>query len=151
LPKKITLQPNPKLRRKQKKRKGPVSKVEKALVAHVIQDTPGIITTAQERGLATALRRPKEVIKEMIDEAREKFVKSSLRYVEIHKSATENALADGDNEQALKGSQWALTNISAEGARIIDKQNTETNTPKVLIGIRVGGVTTTVPTIEIAE
>src|SRR5437867_455313 len=123
MPKKITLQPNPKLKGKRYKRHGKPTEAEKALVAQVVQESPFVVPDSQIGSLARGLRRKKEDIKAMIEGAREKFVESSQRYVEIHKSATENALADGDNEQALKGSQRALTNISAEGARIVDKPN----------------------------
>src|SRR5580692_3921563 len=104
-----------------RKRPGAPTKADKALIAQFVQDQPSEITPRQIVGLSKTLRRSKEAIKKLIEEARENFVESAGRYVEIHKAATEAALSAGDNEQALKGSQWALTNLSAEGARIIDK------------------------------
>jgi ribosomal protein S9 len=149
MPKKITLQPDPKLKGKQYKRRTNITPAEKALIAQVVQESPFAVPDAQIGSLARGLRRKKEDIKKMIEEARENFVTSAQRYVEIHKAATEQALEKGDSEQALKGSQWALTNISAEGARIVDKVNNETNTPKVLVGIRIGGVSSNAPAITV--
>jgi hypothetical protein len=96
------------------------------------------------------MRRSREAVKGMIDEAKENFVASAGRYVDIHRQATEAALADGDNEQALKGSQWALTNIGAEGSRIIDKQTEAPTGSRIMIGINVGGLNKQVTEIPLA-
>jgi hypothetical protein len=121
-------------------RSGTVSKVEKELVAQFVADQPTEITPKQITGLAMTLRRSKAVIKQLIEDAKENFVVSADRYVKIHMLATEKALADGDNEQALKGSQWALTNIGAEGARVVDKEAAPSTGTKIMIGLKVGGL-----------
>lgn len=139
--KKITLQPDPKLKGKKYKRKGPITKVETALVTQVVLDQPGGIKPAQVTALARALNRPIDLIKPIVEAARTKFVTNVARYVDIHMTATEGALAEGDHEQALKGSQWAIQNMAHEGVRVVDKITGETNSgPRVVIGIKVGGV-----------
>lgn len=138
MPKKTDLAP--KKSRRVFKRGGSMSKVEKDFIAQFVQDQPTGITPTQERSLAKVMRRSRETIKSALEEAKDKFVASAERYVDIHRAATEAALATGDNEQALKGSQWALTNIGAEGARIIDKQTEAPTGSRIMIGIRVGGV-----------
>lgn len=120
---------------------GRPSKDEKALVAKVVADTPGPITPRQVQALATLTHRSKASIKKMVEEARDNFVESAGDYVEIHKMATIAALSQGDNETAIKGAQWAMTNIAAEGVRIIDKAAGESTGPRVMVGIQIGGVT----------
>ena len=124
------------------KRVGGISKDEKEIVAGVVMSQAGEMTTTQINGLARAMRRSPAVVKGLIEDARDQFVEKAGRYVEIHMEATEGALAEGDHEQALKGSQWALTNISGEGARIVDKPNTESGGVKVMVGIKIGGTQT---------
>ena len=134
------LKPNPGQKLRPLKRMGVPTKADKALVAQVVLDQPAEITPAQITGLAKTLRRSKEAIKQMIEEARENFVVGAKRYVDIHRAATEAALADGDNEQALKGSQWALQNISAEGVRIVEKAVDGPVGTKIMVGIKLGGL-----------
>lgn len=134
------------------KRQGGVTKPEKDLVAAFVQDQPREITESQVNGLARTLRRSKDVTKRLIEDARERFVDSAGRYVDIHMQAAEAALVNGDAkslEVASKAAQWALTNIGAEGTRIVDKPSAETNTPKVLIGIKIGGVNSSAPVITV--
>lgn len=132
------------------KRAGPVSKVEREFVAQFLADQPREITPRQERALAQTLRRSKDVIKTLIEEARENFVAGAQDYVNIHKQATQGALHTLDFDAALKGSQWALEHISAEGARIVDppKAVTGSTGPRIQIGIKVGGIDN--PVTEIA-
>jgi hypothetical protein len=138
MPKKVDLAP--KKSRKVFKRGGSMSDVEKEFVTQFVQDQPAAITPSQERSLAKVMRRSREAVKSAIEEAKDKFVASAERYVDIHRAATEAALFCGDNEQALKGSQWALTNIGAEGSRIIDKTADAPTGSRIMIGIRVGGI-----------
>ena len=125
------------------KRQGSPTKAEKELVAQFVMDQPGGITPRQTTSLARVLRRSKELTKQMIEDARENFVESAGRYVDIHKQATEAALANGDAkslEVAVRGSQWALENLSEEGVRIVDKASSESTGTKIMVGIQVGGI-----------
>lgn len=143
LPKRITLQPDPKLKGKRYKRRGPVTAADQALVTAVVQDTPFAITPAQERSLGKVLRRSKEDIKALVEKARETFVESSQFYVDSHRQAVTDALANGDSkslEVVAKSAQWALSNISSEGTRIIDKAVNESSGTKIMIGLKVGGL-----------
>lgn len=124
---------------------GSLSKSEKDLIANTALAQPGGLSPLQVTGLAKVLKRSPALIQQAIIEARDQFVGSAGRYVEIHKQATEDALSNGDAKSldvAVRGAQWALTNISAEGTRIVDKPNTEATGSKVMIGIRVGGIDT---------
>ena len=79
----------------------------------------GELSNDQVYGLARALRYKPERIKEVIATARENFVESSIRYVEIHKQAAEQALLNGDPKSldvAARAAQWAIESAS-EGTR----------------------------------
>jgi hypothetical protein len=130
-------------KRQQKRRKSPLTPEEKGIIDQVILDSPGGLATSQERGLSQALCRPLAALKPYIEEAREKFVKRAPRYTDIHIAAAEKALANGDAkslEVATRSSQWALENISAEGARVVDKETKETSGVKILVGVKIGGL-----------
>lgn len=134
------LTPQPGLKQRKPRRQGSLTKSEKALVAQVVMDQPGEITQTQVLGLSRSLRRSPEAIRTMIAEARENFVASAGDYVAIHKQATQNALDAGDNETAMKGAAWAMTNLSGEGQRIVEKQTSEPMGSQVHIAIAVGGI-----------
>jgi hypothetical protein len=153
MPKKITLQSDPKLKTRTYKKRHKPTDAEKALVAQVVLESPLAITDSQIGSLARGLRRSKESIKALIEEARENFVCSSQRYVDIHKEAMEQALKNGDAkslEVASKGSAWAITNISAEGTRLIDKGKEENSGVKIMIGLKVGGKNENTPIEAVA-
>lgn len=125
------------------KKLGPPTKDEKALVAQFVADQPCEVTPPQVQALSKLLRRSREVVKAMIEQARENFVSDAERYVQIHKQATEAALESGTisgAEVAMKGAQWAMENISAEGSRIVDKAKAETKGSAIQIGIKIGGM-----------
>lgn len=123
------------------KKGGRPSKEEKQMVAQVVLENPGPIEPAQVQALSKLMHRSKDAIKKMVEEARDNFVEKAKDYVDIHHMATVAALSDGDNETAMKGAQWAMTNIAAEGVRIIDKAaGSESSSPRVMIGINVGGI-----------
>lgn len=142
------LTPQPGLKQRKPRRQGPLTQPEKALVAQVVMDQPGEVTQTQVLGLSRSLRRSPEAIRTMIAEARENFVASAGDYVAIHKQATQAALDEGEYETALKGSQWAMTNLSGEGQRIVDKPTGEAAGTKVMIGIQMGGMT---PAVKVEE
>src|SRR5437899_2607506 len=98
MPKRITLQPNPKLKGKRYKRRDKPTEAEKALVAQVVQESPFAVPDSQIGSLARGLRRKKEDIKAMIEDARQSFVDSSQFYVDSHRKAIEDALVNGDSK-----------------------------------------------------
>lgn len=141
----------PKQRKVFNKRPGQPTAVEKDFVAQLVADQPAEMTNSQVNALARTLRRTKETTRNLIEEAKNRLIDRSSRYADIHIQATEAALADGDNEQALKGSQWALTNISGEGARIVEKAVEAPTGAKIMIGIRLGGIDQPVTAIALPE
>lgn len=111
-----------------------------ALVAQLVLDQPAEMSVSQVNALARTLRRSKDVVREMVERARENFVANAEDYVAIHKRAVDAALEDGDNETAMKGSQWAMQNISEQGVRVIEKAAEGPSGPRILVGIRIGGI-----------
>lgn len=145
-------------REKPRRRMSIVTKAEKRLVDQFVRDLPHEITERQVTALSTLLERPRASVKRIIEDARERFAASAGKYVDIHMQATEGALVKGDFEVAAKASQWALTNISGEGARVVDRpDDTGPAQPKVLIGIKLGGLgpdtrnNVTIPSIDVTE
>ena len=126
------------------KRRGPVTPTEKEFVAQFVQDQPCEITPKQVTALASTLRRSKELVKQMIEEAKDNFQGAAKRYVEIHKEAIEAALENGDAKSlhvAVQGSQWAMENLSAEGVSIVNKkQESGSGAGRIAIGIQIGGM-----------
>ena len=130
---------------------GPMSQAEKNLVAQVVTDSALEPTSTEIKTLAVALRRSPTTIKKTIDEARDKFVESAKDYVEMHKEAVVQALANGSVdglEQAIKGSQWAMEHISGEGSRIVEKEAKSEGGVKVMVGVKVGGMNTEITSHE---
>lgn len=136
----MTARKTPYKPKKPSHRYGPPTDAEHALVAAVVADQPATITPAQTKALGTVLRRTESAVEKMINKAREKFVLSAEQYVDLHKKATEKALAKGDLMVATKAAQWALANMSAEGVRVVDKPSADVGGSRINIGIRVGGV-----------
>lgn len=134
---------SPSKKPKKYKRAGSTTQAEKALVAQFVQDSPQEIQPAQVTALARTLRRSKEAVKAMIDQAKENFVAAGERYTEIHQLAVEQALATGTisgAEVAMKGAQWAMENISAEGSRIIDAVAKGPVGNRIVVGVKIGGL-----------
>lgn len=112
-------------------------------MAHIVHDSPAEVTPRQVTALAQTLRRSPAVIKQLIEEARDTFNADALDYAKMHKETVIKALASEDPkalEVARKGAAWALTNISHEGKRVVDKPDTGPKAGQVLIGIRIGGI-----------
>lgn len=127
------------------KRMGTRSEAEVDLVQQFIQDQPGPITDKQERALARTLRRSKESVRSMIEEAKCRLGERAEFYADTHQMAVASALANGDPkslEVAVRGSQWALENISIDGERIIDKPQPGPSGVKIVVGVKVGGANT---------
>lgn len=123
------------------KRSGAMTKVEGELIAKFVADQKQEITTKQERALATLLNRPTRTIKEHIEAARAKFVANGESYAEIHMLATQGALATMDFEVAGKLSQYALSNLSGGGQRVVEKaENAGPQGAHITVGVHIGGV-----------
>lgn len=123
------------------KRHGRPTKDDKAAVARVVLAEPGgELSVAQVRGLAMTLRKSRECIRKMVDEARENFAADAPDYVRMHRQATEQALQAENYDAALKGAQWAINHISLDGTRLTEKETAGPTGSRILIGIRVGGV-----------
>jgi len=84
------------------------------------------------------------MVRKLVEEAKESFVESAVDYVRIHKQATDAALASGTVaglEVAVGASQWAMENLSAEGARIIDRAAGKgSGGPVINVGVKIGGM-----------
>lgn len=132
-----------KAKRKKAHRAGTISRAEKKIVAAFVADQPAEVTPGQTQALSRLLRRSLDETKSLIAEARETFVSSASDYVNIHKQATQEALANGTPkglEQALRGSQWALENIGEGGVRVVDRAAEGQGGTKVYIGLKIGGI-----------
>jgi len=130
------------------RRAGAITEAERHFVAQVVLDQPRELTPSQIHGLTKVLRRSKEAVKSMIEDAQAKFRENAEFYVDAHKASVQRALSSGTIaglEVAQKGSQWAIERTSAEGARIIEKASADVSGagPRVMIGIQVGGLDAT--------
>lgn len=139
----------PSKRKKVRKRLGQPSAIEKKLLEDVLRQQTTELTPTQERSLGHVFQRGPGVIKKMIQEAREKFAERAGEYVDIHYQAATGALADGKYEVAGDLAQWAMKEIASEGVRIIDRPSEVVNVPKVMIGVKLGGIGTT-PEVAVA-
>ena len=130
--------------RRSRRRHGKPTQQDQAIVEGVVANTPGGLKDSEVRALAKVMRKSPDVVTGLIVQARDKFLDSAERYVTIHKEAVEAALADGSAaalEQAIKGSQWAIENLAAEGQRIIDKpEKNSGNGVKIMVGVALGGL-----------
>lgn len=125
------------------KRRGGLSDAEKDIVTQIVQDQPREMSPARVNALAKGLGRSRAAIQNVVTQARERFIEQADRYVDIHRDATEAALAEGDNRTAQAGAQWYLENVAGEGVRIIDKSKEEApKGTRIMIGISLGGTTT---------
>lgn len=155
----VSRRPPEKIFEPRSKRGGPVTQTERALVTKFVNDQPREMTTSQVNSLAKVLRRSREVVRSLVEDAREEFQASADFYVKAHKESVTKALLvtnkDGEHDPkaldvAARSSQWALENLSAEGVRVVDKPTAgkgETG-PRIMVGINVGGLNTPAVTIE---
>lgn len=139
--KKIDVKAKPKRLRKS----GPLTPSEKFVIAEIVRDTPGDLDTQQLNATAIVLARSPQTIASHVIVAREKLQQNAARYVDIHMDSVEQALVQGDVDVARKGSEWAMTNISAKDARgkaerIVDAPVAESTAPRIAIGINLGGL-----------
>jgi hypothetical protein len=115
--------------------------LDDAVVNSLVRASPGPLTDQKIQAAATLTGYGIGTMKLMIERAREKFARAAEKYVDTHLHATERALETGDYETATKASQWAMSNLAAEGVRVIDRPEEGSGQgPKVLIGIKLGGL-----------
>ena len=116
---------------------------QQAIVTQTVQEAGGDLTRHETAALAHTLHRSKDVVREMVEKARETLAKRAVDYVDYHQQAVEQALANGDPkalEVAARASQWALEHISFDGKRVVDKATgAEGGGTKIMIGIQLGG------------
>lgn len=110
-----------------------------AIVAHSVGTAKRELTPHDIAALATVTHTSKDRIRELVKKAKETFAESALDYVNIHKSATEAALASGDLKVAVEASQWAIERASHDGVKIVEKDAASGTGTKIMIGIRLGG------------
>lgn len=125
---------------------------ERDLIAALVLEQPSGLDDRQIRNLSLAMRRTKDDIKAIIEDARDTFAGHAGRYVEIHKQSAEKALKKGDAkslEVAARSAQWAIERMSADGVRIVDKPEVQAGGAKILVGIRVGGIDEPVTTVTV--
>lgn len=129
------------------RRRGQLTKVEKLIVGEVVASSPsGSLSEVQTQALAIALDRKPDTIKEIVISAREKFQSQALEYVDLHKLATWQALAQGDVDVARKAAEFAIEKVShrddkGKVTRIIDvSENAASKLPTLQIGIALGGM-----------
>jgi hypothetical protein len=124
---------------------GRLTKTERAIIAHVVQDTPGEMTREQVQSTAMMLRRNPRTVVQAIREAREELQQRAGKYIAIHLEAAEQALASGDYDTARKAAEYILDRLSARDEsgrieRIIDKEDDQRQLPEIKIGIALGGL-----------
>lgn len=115
-----------------------------AVVQQLVDRKRGIVTVKDVTALAKVTGEPALVILGIVEQAKQTFSDAALDYVNIHKQATKDALANGDAKSlavATAASQWAIEKIEHAGKRIISKEQAvqgPTGT-RILIGISLGG------------
>lgn len=135
------------------KKQGGASATEKAVVALVVANAGGELAPAQERALATTLKRTPAMVKALVAEARGTFVGRAMDYVNVHFEAMKQALENKDPKSlavAVKAAEWAIANINGDGSRVVDKASSEPQGQKIFIGVRVGNMDQK-PTIDVHE
>lgn len=120
-----------------------ISPQEKKIIALMLEDQPQDISKEQVEHLAVILRRNPETIKQLVLQARDQFIDNAKLYVEVHAKSVQSAYANGEFDTALRGSQWAMENLSSEGVGVIEAANKAgpDSGPKVVIGVNLGGMT----------
>lgn len=119
-------------------------------------DNPGPLTSKQETALSVLLKRDRTQVRTLVEDARDNFAASAPDYVKIHRDACEAGLESGDPKGfavAASGAQWALENMSFDGARVVDppKKDKGPSGPRILIGVKVGGVDQPATVVELPK
>ena len=127
---------------------GKPTEAEQSLVSQFIADQKAEVTPSQITSLSKLMRRSKDTVVKMIETAREEFQSNAEFYVRAHKEAVESALGTTDRfgnpdskalDAAMRGSQWAMENLAAEGQRIVEKVKSDgPSGPRIMVNIGIG-------------
>lgn len=98
-------------------------------------------TPVQKAAIEAGVDVTGKSVKELVKQARERFLSRVNDYVDIHIEAARVAAADGD----AKPAQWALERIAAEGERVVELVADPRAMPSPMqgginIGVMVGGI-----------
>lgn len=132
----------PQKRQKVFGRMGRTTQAEKEFVQNFVEDMPGPITERQIGALAKTMRRSKDVIRKMVEDAAETFAENANFYIQSHRQAVADALSSdtmAGKKIAADAAQWAIEHMSGGGARIIEKAPTGPTGTKIMIGVKIGG------------
>lgn len=117
---------------------------QQSIVDQIVKETGNGPISAVKVGLiARTLGRSKDVVKEMIDQARLNLADDAVDYVDMHKAATQMALANGDAkslEVATRAAQWAMKNTSLEGKHVVEQAQQVSSGTVINIGVKLGGL-----------
>lgn len=134
-------------RKPSRKRAGAPSKQEREMAKALVKDTPHTVTLDQTKALAKLFNRPVSTVKSMLTKARESLAADAQTYVDTHRQVVEHAALIGiatENPKALdvarKGAAWAIANISGEGKRLVEKQESGPQGLRVMVGVKLSGV-----------
>lgn len=130
------------------KRTGRTTKDEKEVVKAVVRQAGGDLPIDETRALAKVFKRPVGTVKKLIAQAKENLSVDAEFYVDTHRQVVETAFIAGAAtfndkllETARKGSAWAIENISGEGKRLVEKQESGPQGTRIMIGVRLSNMT----------
>ena len=113
------------------------------LVENLVERKKGMVTVRDLKALQQVTGENPTRLQTILAEAKEKFAAAAVDYVNLHKQATEMAVANGDAKSldvATRAAQWAIEKIAHKGDRIIDKEAVSSNSgTKIMIGLQLGG------------
>ncbi len=114
------------------------------LVQNLVDRKKGMVTVRDVKALAAVTGESPTRLQMILVEAKERFAASAVDYVNLHKQATEAAVANGDAKSldvATRAAQWAIEKMSHKGERIIEKEVVKEGTSgtKIMIGLSLGG------------
>ena len=114
------------------------------LVQNLVDRKKGVVTVRDVKALAAVTGENLTRLQMILVEAKEKFAAAAVDYVNLHKQATEAAVANGDAKSlgvATAAAQWAIEKMSHEGKRIIEKEVVKEGNSgtKIMIGLQLGG------------
>jgi hypothetical protein len=114
------------------------------IVQNLIDRKNGLVTRRDISALVQVTGTPRDLILPIIEEAKTKFSGAAVDYVDMHKQATQMALANGDAKSldvATRAAQWAIEKIEHKGQRLISKEAKVEGVSgtKIMIGISLGG------------
>lgn len=117
--------------------------MQKSAVTALVRENPGDVSEAQVKALARVCRFSPERMREVVDEARAKFLEDTPYMVQAHKQVIERSIerdTDKSLETARLGTEWHLSQASVDGHRIIESKDTVGSGLHIAIGVKIGGV-----------